>query len=79
MPSGYARALGAGILNPEGNFPGQLDPAFTWDRFSPKHSSLGGGGFKFTAEHIPFLNSFFSGLRGTSAAAIASTRPRKGP
>ena len=29
----YARALGAGILNTEGNFPEQLEQTFTWDPF----------------------------------------------
>ena len=64
----YARALGADILNPEGDFPEQLDPTFTRDRFSLKHS-LGGGGYRLTAERIPFLNSLFSALPAISGSA----------
>ena len=48
----YARALGADILNPEGDFPEQMGQTFTRDRFSLKHS-VGGGGFRLTAERIP--------------------------
>ena len=64
----YARSLGADILNPEGDYPEQLDPTFTRDRFSQKYS-LGGGGFRLTAERIPFLNPLFSALPATSGSA----------
>jgi len=63
----YARALGAGILNPEGDFPEQPDPTPTRDHFSLKHSH-GGGGFRPTAERIPFLNSLFSALPAISGS-----------
>ena len=63
----YARALGADILNPEGDFPEQPDPTFTRDRFSLKHSQ-GGGGFRPTVERIPFLNSLFYALPAISGS-----------
>ena len=63
----YARALGADILNPKRDFPEQLDPTPTRDCISLKHS-LGGGGFRLKAEHIPFLNSLFSALPAISGS-----------
>jgi len=45
----------------------QPDPAFTRDRFSLKHSQ-GGGGFRPTVEHIPFLNPLFSALPAISGS-----------
>ena len=61
----YARALGTDILNLEGDFPEQLDPTFTRDRFSLRHSQ-GGGGFRPAVERIPSLNSLFSALPAIS-------------
>ena len=47
----YARALGADIFNPEGDFPEQLDLTSTWDRFWLKHSL--GGGFRLWRPAAP--------------------------
>ena len=63
----HARAPGADIPNPEGDFPEQPDPTPTRDHFSLKHSH-GGGGFRPTAERIPFLNSLFSALPAISGS-----------
>ena len=49
------------------NFSEQPDPTFMRDRFSLKHSQ-GGGGFRPAVERIPFLNSFFYALAGTSGS-----------
>ena len=58
---------GKAHLNSEGDFPEQPDPTFTRDRFSMKHSH-GGGGFRPTAERIPFINSLFSALPANSGS-----------
>jgi len=57
----YAQALGADMLDPEGDFPGQRDPAFMAERFSLK-ASQGGAGYRITAERAPFLNSVLAAL-----------------
>ena len=55
-------APGGDLLDPEGEFPGQQDPAFTRNSMGPK-TGQGGGGVRLMSERMPFFNCLLAPLQ----------------
>ena len=57
----YTAAFGRGLLDPEGEFPGQQDPAFARDLMGPK-TSHGSDRVRPMSGRMPFLNYLLGAL-----------------
>ena len=56
LRAAYTKALGADLLDPQGQVAGQQDPTFIRDLMGLK-ASAGGGGYRNTERRAPFLNA----------------------